>query len=172
MRAACLTLILATVLCLASAGERLHGQQPPDPGEALLSCIANGTLVRHTYIQHTDPEKLKQAVQLFETQASGAAYPDGTVIRMIPQEAMVKRATWQFPDSNGWEYFALAVTPQGTTVRSSGPYAENRLGACHSCHAKAASFDFVCERGHGCATVPLTDEQIASLQKADPRCPK
>jgi hypothetical protein len=29
----------------------------------------------------------------------------------------------------------------------------------------------VCEKGHGCAPVPLDDQKIAELQAADPRCP-
>jgi hypothetical protein len=31
-------------------------------------------------------------------------------------------------------------------------------------------FDFVCERTHGCAPVPLDDQKIAELQGKDPRC--
>ena len=82
-----------------------------------MSCVATGTRVGHTWIQHADPAKLKEAVRIYETKAENADYPEGTVVRLIPQEAMVKRSKAAFPNSNGWEYFALAVTPQGTTVR-------------------------------------------------------
>jgi hypothetical protein len=152
-----------------SAGLALHAQDTP---EALLACVTNGTKVRHTYIQHRDPAQLKEAVRIFETQAQDTEYPEGTILRVIPQEAMVKRSRTAFAKTNGWEYFALAVTPQGTTVRERGETASNRLGTCQSCHQGAVKFDYVCAGGHGCANVPLTDEQIAALQNNDPRCVK
>jgi hypothetical protein len=43
---------------------------------------------------------------------------------------------------------------------------------CLECHQPAAKFDFVCEKGHGCAPIPVTDEMIAKLQASDPRCKK
>jgi hypothetical protein len=143
-----------------------------DTPDVLNACIANGTKVRHTYIQHADPAKLKEALRIYETRAQDAEYPDGTIIRMIPQEAMVKRSKAAFPATNGWEYFALAVTPQGTTVRARGVDASNRRGTCQSCHAGAVKADYVCGGGPGCPTVPLTEDQIATLQSNDPRCAK
>ena len=112
--------------------------------------------------------KLKDAVKAYESRSN--AYPEGTIIRMIPGEAMVKRAAGTFPQSNGWEYLSLAVTPQGTTVRARGYEASNGLGTCQSCHS-AAKADYVCASG-GCAAVPLTEERIAQIQAADPRCAK
>jgi hypothetical protein len=158
---------LAAGAVVVSAGLVVSAQDTPD---ALLACIADGTKVRHTYIQHPDPARLKDAVRLFESQAPDADYPEGTIVRMIPQEAMVKRSKAAFPKSNGWEYFALAVTPQGTTVRARGDEASNRLGTCQSCHAGATKSDYLCGGGPGCAAVPLTEAQIAQLQTADPRC--
>ena len=34
------------------------------------------------------------------------------------------------------------------------------------------SFDFVCEKGHGCAPIPFNDQTINALQQADARCAK
>ena len=138
----------------------------------MLACIANGTKVGHTWIQHADAAKLKEAAQLFEGQRQNADYPEGTVIRAIPQEAMVKRSKAVFPNTNGWEYLALTVTPQGATVRDRGDAASNRLGTCQSCHSQAATFDYVCRSGHGCPAVALTEQQVAQLQANDPRCAK
>jgi hypothetical protein len=42
---------------------------------------------------------------------------------------------------------------------------------CLSCHSPAARYDFVCEKGHGCAPIPIDDKKIAELQGMDPRCP-
>jgi hypothetical protein len=162
-------LAAAAALFVGSAGAALVAQDTP---EALLACIAEGTRVRHTYIQHADPAKLKEAVRLFEAQAPVADYPEGTIVRMIPQEAMVKRSKAAFPKTNGWEYFALAVTPQGTTVRARGDEASNRLGTCQSCHSGAAKSDYLCGGGPGCTPVPLTEAQISQLQSNDPRCAK
>lgn len=144
-------------------------QDVPAP---LMACIANDTKVRHTYITHADPAKLQEAVRLYQTKAENADYPEGTIFRMIPGEAMVKRAKTAFPNTNGWEYFALAVTPEGTTIRARGDEASNRLGTCKSCHAGATRSDAICGGGPGCATVPLTEEQITTIQNNDPRCKK
>ncbi|MGC4080816.1 MAG: hypothetical protein QM736_01520 [Vicinamibacterales bacterium] len=58
---------------------------PPE----ILACIANGTKVGHSFIQHPDPAKLKDALKAYESRS--ADYPEGTILRMIPGEAMVKR---------------------------------------------------------------------------------
>jgi hypothetical protein len=142
------------------------------PPESVLSCIASGTKVGHTWLNHADAAKLAEAVRIFESESPDADYPEGTVIRAIPQEAMIKRSRAAFPNTNGWEYFALAVTPQGTTVRERGDAASNRLGTCQSCHSKATKFDYICRSGHDCPSVPLTEQQIATLQGNDPRCAK
>ena len=161
--------LAAAAACLVSATLVVRAQDTP---EAVLSCITDGTKVGHTYIHHADPAKLKVAAQLFEAQTQNADYPEGTVIRAIPQEAMIKRSKAAFPNTNGWEYVALTVTPQGSTVRERGDAASNRLGTCQSCHVKASAFDYVCRSGHDCPTVPLTEQQVTQLQAADPRCAK
>jgi Cytochrome P460 len=164
-----LFLVAAATALAASIALAAQAQDVP---ESLLSCIATGTKVGHTWIQHSDPARLQEAVKVFESGAPAADYPEGTVIRLIPQEAMIKRSRTAFANTNGWEYFALTVTPQGTTVRERGETASNRLGTCQSCHSKAAKFDYVCRSGHDCPIVSLTEQQIAALQANDPRCPK
>lgn len=164
-----LVFVAAAIAAVGAATAVALAQDVPAP---LMACIADGTKVRHTYISHSDPAKLKEAVRLYETKAENADYPEGTIFRMIPGEAMVKRAKSAFPSTNGWEYFALAVTPEGTTVRARGDEASNRLGTCKSCHAGATKSDAICGGGPGCAAVPLTEEQIATIQGNDPRCKK
>ena len=99
------------------------------------------------------------------------AYPVGTVIQLIPTEAMVKRHAGYSPATNDWEFFQLSVSPQGTVIRSSGARVKNFFGGdCASCHAAAAArFDFVCEKSHGCAPLGVTDAFIARIQRDDPR---
>jgi hypothetical protein len=103
----------------------------------------------------------------------GGTYPVGTVIQLIPQEAMVKRAPGFDPGSNDWEFFTLDVTATGTTiVTRGGSEVINRFSgtSCADCHSAAEpQFDFVCEDNHGCASLPVGDDVITAIQNADPR---
>jgi hypothetical protein len=103
----------------------------------------------------------------------GGTYPVGSVIQLIPEEAMVKRAPGFDPTSNDWEFFTLRVSPQGTTiVTRGGSEVVNRFtgGSCAECHSAAEpQFDLVCEDDHGCAPLPIPDEVITSIQQSDPR---
>ena len=104
-------------------------------------------------------------------QPKDAVYPVGTVIQLIPTEAMVKRHKGYSPATGDWEFFSLNVSPTGTKIQSSGTKVKNFFGGdCASCHMAAKShFDFVCEKTHGCAPLPVTDSLIATIQKGDPR---
>jgi hypothetical protein len=102
----------------------------------------------------------------------GGRYPVGTIIQLVPQEAMVKRAPGFSPSTNDWEFFSLDVSSTGTTILTRGGAAVvNRFGgSCASCHSAAQSkFDFVCGPDHGCAPLPIGADVIAALQKSDPR---
>jgi hypothetical protein len=101
----------------------------------------------------------------------GGAYPVGTVIQLIPTEAMVKRRAGFNPSTGDWEFFSLAVSPQGTKIVRSGAAVRNFAGAdCASCHGRAEPrFDFVCGKNHGCAPLPIGDAVIARIQRGDPR---
>jgi hypothetical protein len=102
----------------------------------------------------------------------GGTYPVGTIIQLVPQEAMVKRAKGFSPSTNDWEFFSLDVSSKGTRILSrGGVQVVNRFGgSCASCHSAAqARFDFVCGHDHGCAPLPIGAAVIAALQKSDPR---
>ena len=98
-------------------------------------------------------------------------YPVGTVIQLLPTEAMVKRHKGYSPATGDWEFFALQVSARGTKIGTSGARVKNFFGGdCSSCHRAAAShFDFVCEKSHGCAPLGVTDQFIARIQRTDPR---
>jgi hypothetical protein len=141
--------------------------------ETSFSCIRDWTKVRNTYITHTDPDKLKEAVRIFKDSVPNKEYPVGTFLQLLPDEAMVKHPRQTFPETNGWEFFHLDLSAQGTKIRTRGDQTVNFQGVkCFSCHQPAVKYDFVCEKGHGCAPVPLDDQKIAELQAADPRCKK
>jgi hypothetical protein len=102
----------------------------------------------------------------------GGRYPVGTIIQLVPQEAMVKRAAGFSPATNDWEFFSLDVSPTGTTILTrGGAEVLNRFGgSCSGCHGAAQpAFDFVCGPDHGCAPLPIGPDIIMALQKADPR---
>jgi hypothetical protein len=103
----------------------------------------------------------------------GGVYPVGTIIQLVPQEAMVKRAAGFDPASNDWEFFSLDVSASGTTILTrGGAEVINRFGgtSCADCHRKAQpQFDFVCEQTNGCDPLPISNEVIAAVQRADPR---
>lgn len=139
-----------------------------------FGCVLNLPKVRNTRIQNPDPEKLKEAVRILRDSVPDKQYPTGTILQLIPTEAMVKHDRAAFPKTNGWEFFALKVSTDGTTILDRGDKVLNTSlkKPCLDCHSPAAKFDFVCEKGHGCAPIPVTDQQIAAMQSADPRCKK
>lgn len=104
--------------------------------------------------------------------ADGGTYPVGSVVQLVPTEAMVKRAPGFSPATNDWEFFVLDATDQGTAiVTRGGAEVVNRFGgSCADCHSAAeARFDLVCEQDHGCAPLPIGRPIIEALQDTDPR---
>ncbi|XCN74406.1 MAG: hypothetical protein Q3M24_06585 [Candidatus Electrothrix aestuarii] len=103
----------------------------------------------------------------------GGVYPPGTIIQIVPTEAMVKREAGFNEATNDWEFFILDVSAEGTKIAArGGEELENPFGQnCLSCHAQAEpKWDMVCESGHGCQPIPITRPMIVALQKTDKRC--
>lgn len=102
----------------------------------------------------------------------GGVYPVGTIIQLVPQEAMVKRRAGFSPATNDWEFFFFDVSPDGTVIEARGTdEVVNWFGGnCASCHSAAEpQFDMVCEDDHGCDPLPIGDDVILAVQEADPR---
>ncbi len=137
-----------------------------------FGCLRDGTKVRNTYIRNADPKRLAEAVRILRDRIADTQYPVGTFLQLVPGEAMVKHPRATFPATNGWEFFGLDLSPQGTKIKTRGDNVVNFQGVpCLGCHKPAAKYDFVCEKGHGCAPIPIDDKKIAELQGMDPRCP-
>jgi hypothetical protein len=114
---------------------------------------------------------LDEALAVAEDPAGGT-YPVGTIIQLVPTEAMVKRAEGFSPATGDWEFFSLAVSPQGTEILArGGPDVVNQFGgSCADCHLQAEpQFDLVCEDTHGCDPLPIGDDVITAIQASDPR---
>jgi hypothetical protein len=105
--------------------------------------------------------------------STGEAYPPGSLIQLVPGEAMVKREAGFNPATHDWEFFELDVSKKGTQIRKRG-FAEvvNRFGGnCFACHVQARpQWDLVCGLDHGCAPLPFTRAMIGAVQRTDPRC--
>ncbi len=107
----------------------------------------------------------------------GGVYPPGTVLQLIPAEAMVKRERGASPATNDWEFFALDVSKDGAKIKARG-FAEMKSalgGSCLDCHSKAKpQWDMTCEQGHGCDPIVLPGINVplltGAMQKTDPRC--
>src|ERR1700693_5578229 len=118
--------------------------------EKSFGCVLNLPKVRNTRIQNPDPEKLKEAIRIFRDSVPDKEYPTGTVLQLIPTEAMVKHDRAAFPNTNGWELFALKVSADGTTIQDRGDKVLNTSlkKPCLESHSPAAKLDFVCEKTH------------------------
>jgi hypothetical protein len=68
---------------------------------------------------------------------------------------MVKHPREKFPNTNGWEFFLLDVSKEGTKIADRGEQVLNHSQgvACLSCHQPAARLNLVCKKGHGCAPI-------------------
>jgi hypothetical protein len=128
------------------------------------------TKVRNFYVDNRLGH-LDQALAVANS-PNGGRYPVGTIIQLVPQEAMVKRQKGFSPTTRDWEFFFLSVTPMGTTIEKRGTAdVVNRFGGnCASCHQGAAArFDGVCEENHGCAPLPIGPDVFHAIQESDPR---
>lgn len=161
---------IAAVLLMATA--------PAYPAEKSIAidgssfrCIRQMTPVRHFYVDNLLGQI--DATLAAANSTTGAVYPVGSVVQLVPTEAMVKREKGFNPATGDWEFFDLDVSAAGTKVLTRG-FAEvnNRFGKnCFTCHAPARQpWDFICESGHGCDPIPIDHAMTGALQRSDPRC--
>ena len=136
-----------------------------------FSCLAEMTRVRHFFIANLLGDL--EATRTVALSSTGGTYPAGSVVQLVPTEVMVKHRPGWNAATQDWEFFELDVSPAGSAIRTRGFVdVVNRFGGnCFSCHIQAeAQWDLICEQGHGCESIPVTREQIAQIQQADPRC--
>ena len=134
-------------------------------------CITKMTPVRQFYVDNLQGNL--DATLAATNSTTGTMYPPGSVIQLIPGEAMVKRDKGFNSATHDWGFFELDVSKVGTQIRKRGTVdVVNRFGGnCFSCHVPAAAqWDLVCETDHGCAPLPVTRAMIRALQRTDPRC--
>src|SRR5262245_66209269 len=85
------------------------------------------TAVRHFYVDNLRGDL--DATLAAANSPNGAVYPPGSVIQLIPGEAMVKRDKGFNAATHDWEFFELDVSKEGTKIRKPG-FADvvNRFG--------------------------------------------
>src|SRR5437764_15345748 len=93
--------------------------------EQTFGCILDWPQVRNTRIRHADPLQLAEAMRIFRDSVPNVEYPVGTILQLVPFEAMVKHPREKFPKANGWEFFALDISAAGTKVRDRADSAVN-----------------------------------------------
>ena len=165
----------AMVLGFGAAGLLAVGRAEAADATAIdatsFRCITAMTPVRQFYVDNLRGD-LAATVAAAKS-ATGAVYPPGSVIQLIPGEAMVKREKGFNVATRDWEFFELDVSKDGTQIRKRG-FADvvNRFGGnCFACHIAARpEWDLVCESDHGCQPIPVTRAMIGALQRTDPRC--
>ncbi len=142
-----------------------------------FSCILDWPQVGHLRV--LNPLGHQAEAEAVAADPNGGTYPVGTILQVFAVEAMVKRRPGFDPSSNDWEFFALAVDEQGTTITARGgadivnpdPNINPDGLTCRDCHQEAeAKFDLVCHTDHGCEPFPLTEAEILAIQASDPRC--
>ena len=135
-----------------------------------FQCLTDWDKVRHFRITNRLGH-LDEALAVAHGEQS-VPYPIGTIIQLVPAEAMVKRGSSFDPENGNWEYFVIDASSGETKITQRGRQEVVNVGPpCFSCHSAARDFDFICENGHGCIKLPLTAELIDGLQSSDPRCP-
>lgn len=136
-----------------------------------FGCIREMTPVRGFFVGNFKGD-LEGTLQVANSD-TGGVYPPGSVVQLVPGEAMIKHDAGFSPATKDWEFIELDVTPEGTSIRKRGfTDVVNRFGGnCFACHIQAKpEWDLICEKDHGCDPIPLTLDMIKGIQNTDPRC--
>jgi hypothetical protein len=139
--------------------------------DSSFHCIRQMTPVRHFYVDNL-LGNIEGTVAAANA-PKGAMYPAGSVVQLVPGEAMVKREAGFSPATGDWEFFELQVDDKGAKIGKRG-FADvnNQFGGnCFTCHAPAREpWDFICESGRGCEPIPIDHKMTGAIQRSDPRC--
>lgn len=161
----------------SSADESWQQEAPSREAEDFVArpadfeCVKNWERVRSFRVTNK-AGRLEETLEVAREPGS-APYPVGTILQLIPQEAMVKRREGWNAASNDWEFFFLAVERSGTEIvaRGSSAVMNGTGGRCMQCHSQArAEFDLVCESDHGCEPLDVATHELIEIQNSDPRC--
>lgn len=182
--------IWANSVVAMSSGEKVSDKNPPqDKKETIVQvtpvdaskaikvsiddfvCLDDMTRIRGFFVANLLGD-IDATVAAAQTKG-GATYPPGSVVQLIPEEVMVKNYPGWSPITNDWEFFELDVSEEGSRIKVRGTTnVVNKFGGnCFACHTKAApQWDLICEKNHGCDSLPIPDFLIRMTQDSDERC--
>jgi hypothetical protein len=154
----------------ATASDAATGDKKVEVTDASFRCIREMKKVRGLHLDNLFGDI--DSTLAVANSTTGGVYPPGSVVQIVPGEAMVKREKGFNAATKDWEFFVLDASKEGTKIKKRG--AEDGVGLggnCLSCHAQAKpEWDMICETGHGCMPIQITKDMQACLQKTDPRC--
>lgn len=107
--------------------------------------------------------------------ATGGEFPVGSLISLVPSEAMIKHEAGWNEETGDWEFFELNVSAEGSEIITRGTTEViNQFGGnCFGCHQLATEeWDLICGKDHGCAPLPIPRDTILAIQQGDARCVK
>ena len=164
-----LSVIVFSSLVIGQSYSADEGKQL-DVSEAAFNCIsefaASGRFFVDNILGNLD-ETLAVA-----NSSNGGNYPPGSLLTLIPSEAMIKHKQGWNPATNDWEFFLLDISADSTSISvRGGAEVASPSGSCFGCHQLARpEWDLVCGVDHGCAPIAFNLEQIRAAQAMDPRC--
>ena len=85
---------------------------------ATFGCLKNMTKVRHFFVDNLLGDT--EATVAVANSATGGVYPPGSVVQLVPTEAMVKHPPGWNAATRDWEFFELDVSADGSTMRNRG----------------------------------------------------
>jgi hypothetical protein len=163
----------ATMLAAADPAADAAPTAAPVPRAAEVSdfgCLKDWPAVGNTrYASLTGDLDAALAVARGDTPGP---FPPGTLVQLMPTEAMVKLAPGASPETDDWEYLKLKVGKRGVEIAErGGAEVKNIAGSCHGCHQPAPQWDHVCGADHGCEALPgfIVKAALKAVEK-DPRC--
>ncbi|MFT5583726.1 MAG: hypothetical protein ACI9VR_001307 [Cognaticolwellia sp.] len=137
--------------------------------DADFGCFRDWEKVGHSYYTSVigDPAAAAQAAR------DNTPFPVGTVVQLMPNEAMVKRHVGYSDETGDWEFLKLQLVKGHAVITERGTsQVKNLAGGCAECHAASAeSNDWVCSESHGCEVLPgFILKQAEKAVAKDPRC--
>lgn len=134
-----------------------------------FGCLQQWTPVRGFYL--TNPLGALDAAIAAAESGFIDEVPPGTIVQLVPLEAMVKLAPGQLPETGDWEYFLLDTSGGRTSiVQRGGADVENVAGSCYGCHIGALSRDYICEDSGLCSAGAVPRGVVDRLVANDSRC--
>ena len=120
---------------LAAAPAAKAAPNPLEITEASFGCIRDLKAVRGYYVGNLLGDI--DATLAAANAPDGAKYPPGSVVQLVPGEAMVKHHPGFDAATNDWEFFELIPSAAGTKINVRGTTnVVNQFGGnCLSCHA-------------------------------------